>query len=61
MDSAIQRLNNPGLVVQWTIWYLMVKLLSDKEIQVMTGMVICRESDRYLWSVLGVEVRNNVR
>ena len=47
------------LVVQWTIWYMIVKWLSDKERS--SGMVIWRESDRDLWWVWGVEVRNNVR
>ena len=49
-DLVVDYMVSDGEMVEW-----------QGEIQVMSGMVIWRESDRYLWWVWGVEVRNNVR
>ena len=50
VDLVVDYMVSDGEMVEW-----------QGEIQVMSGMVIWRESDRYLWWVWGVEVRNNVR
>ena len=50
VDLVVDYMVTDGEMVEW-----------QGEIQVMSGMVIWRESDRYLWWVWGVEVRNNVR
>ena len=50
VDLLVDSLVSDGEMVEW-----------QGEIQVMSGMVIWHESDRYLWWVWGVEVRNNVR
>ena len=50
VDQVVDYMVSDGEMVEW-----------QGEIQVMSGMVIWCESDRYLWWEWGVEVRNNVR
>ena len=46
VDLVVDYMVSDGEMVEW-----------QREIQVMSGMVIWRESDRYLWWVWGAEVR----
>ena len=75
--DARENVGGGGGVVWWKmrvhllmVWFLVDLvvdyMVSDGKVgewqsEIQGGMVIWRESDRYLWWVWGVEVRNNVR